>query len=240
MHKSRIQLHDHNRTNRAACRFAEKALDDYLLARLGIQHGLVSSFEVSTTSIEKLVKSYLLFRDPSFCGSPEKLYRALTSRSRLSGRSREHGHDVDIAIRMAADLGLTSSEDLRRRLSRINSYYARRYPDNGGPTSLSSTELQDIDEAVFEIWDFFEQINADYYYVCGISMPVYAFVSGMLTGISYLPDNFRIMSSGNLAYARRKQHLEAGARERLLSWYGEQLARLNRSSASVRLNLGEL
>jgi hypothetical protein len=51
------------RTNRAAWQFAWKASDDYLLARTGMLNGLWSAFEMATQSVEKLLKSYLLFVD---------------------------------------------------------------------------------------------------------------------------------------------------------------------------------
>ncbi len=221
MHESKLELMDFNRRNRAASRFAEKALDDYLLARFGIQHGLSSGFEMSTQGIEKLLKSYLLFRDPHLSGSAEKLYKALLSRSKRLGRRTEFGHDVEAALSMAADLGLACSDDLGRRLTRINSYYARRYPDCGGPSSLDSGEVDDVDEAVFEIWDSFHEINQDYYYVCGISTPVYATLSRSLRRISYVPHDFLILSGRNLAYAKRKQFLETGITERFFLWHGE-------------------
>jgi hypothetical protein len=204
------ELQEFNRRNGAAVEFADKALDDYLLARCGIQHFLVSAFEVSTQAVEKLLKSYLLFKDPRFGGSPERLKKALIARSKQLGRKKD-GHDVEVAVDLAAPLGLCCSTDLRRRLARINSYYGRRYPDCGGPTTLCGAELEDVDEAVFEIWDSFKEIHPDYYYRCGISRPV---CTWLMKGAD-LFHWFKIMSAGNLSYARRKESIEAGIEERL-------------------------
>lgn len=209
------ELVEFNGRNRQAYKFADKALDDYLLARLGIQHFLTSAFEMSTQAVEKLLKSYLLFKDPSLGGSAQKLRKAIKNRSKarfkLFGRKEEDGHDVEAALDLAARLGLSCSTDLRTRLARINDYYARRYPDCGGPTTLCGAELEDVDEAVFEIWDSFQAIHPDYYYVCGISKHVYA----LHVNDGDLFNWFRIMSAGNLSYARRKQSIEAGIKERL-------------------------
>jgi HEPN domain-containing protein len=212
---ARSELAQFNRRNRAAVMFAEKALHDYLYARYGIQGGFLSAFEMSTQAVEKLLKSYLLFKDPHCAGSAEKLKKALIARSKALGRSREPGHDVEAALDMAAGLGLSCSADLRGRLGRINTYYAGRYPDSSGPGALYSTELQDIDEAVFEIWDSFQAINPDYYYVCGISMPVYSF---LMNGTDER-NRFGIMSTRNLSYARRKEFIEAGIKERCAAWF---------------------
>lgn len=210
------ELLEFNRRNRAAMMFGEKALHDYLYARFGIQHGFWSAFEMSSQAVEKLLKSYLLFKDCCFGGSAEKLRRALIARSKALGHSKGTGHDVEAALDMAAALGLACPTDLRPRLQRINAYYAARYPDGYGPGAVYSAELEDIDEAVFEIWDSFRQINADYYYVCGISMPVYALLANRSDPFSW----FCSMSNRNLAYAKRKECIEAGIKERLASWYG--------------------
>jgi hypothetical protein len=70
--RTKEDLQEFNGKNGVAVQFAEKAKDDYLLARSGIQEGLFSAFEVATHGLEKLLKAYLLFRDESLAGSAQK------------------------------------------------------------------------------------------------------------------------------------------------------------------------
>src|SRR5687767_11309493 len=168
-----VDLLEFTRQNKDAGKFAYKASEDYLLARLGMSDALWSSFEMATQAVEKLLKAYLLFTDSSLSGKAENVRKAIAARARLRGRTQELGHDVAAALELAKENGLPGSPDLEGRILRINAYYERRYPNGGWLGSLSTGEITDVDEAVFEIWDAFKDINADYHYACGILMPVY-------------------------------------------------------------------
>ena len=104
---------------------------------------------------------------------------------------------------------------------RIDSYYERRYPGLG-PQSLASAEVEDLDEAIFEVWDAFEAINPDYYYTTGIMWPVYSYLTDIehegkpsTLSIRY----FAFMTDANLAYERRRARVEDGVNERFARWY---------------------
>jgi DNA-binding NarL/FixJ family response regulator len=154
--------------NRDAWQFAYKASQDYLLTRLGMKNGMSSSFEMATQAIEKLLKSYLLFTDLTLGGDAEKVRSSVSAKAKGLGRKHEPGHDVEAALDLAIENGMRITAGLRSRVVRINGYYAHRYPRNGYgyPTAgLSTAEISDVDKAVFEIWDAFKAINADYYYL---------------------------------------------------------------------------
>jgi hypothetical protein len=210
------------RKHPSAWKFATKASHDYLLARWGIQNALWSGFEMATQATEKLLKSYLLFADPSFSGKVEEVRKAVSKESRNLGRTQELGHDVEACLQLAANAGFLASEDLGMRIKRINSYYSLRYPDNDeSPKSLGTDEINDIDEAIFEIWDVFKAFNEDYFYTCGIMMPIY---SKMLNNLSdstnpMMNHSFSIMTQDNNSYSSRKDILEKGIQNRLQSWY---------------------
>lgn len=210
-------LLEFNRNNRTAVKFADKATDDYLLARLGFQQALCSACEVATQAVEKFLKAYLLFRDPSLAGSAEIVRKAVERTARGLGRKKERGHDVEAALDLSIIWQLPCSNDLRMRLNRINSYYDLRYPDSGGPTALGSSEIRDIDEAVFEIWDAFEAVNADYYHACGLMRPIYGHFIHVKNPLA--AHFFNVMTSNNQSWENRRYRLEHGIGERLLKWY---------------------
>jgi hypothetical protein len=209
------------RSNKQAWRFAWKATDDYLLARFGMLNGLWSSFEMATQATEKLLKGYLLFTDSALCGDADKVRRAVSHKAKGLGRRQEFGHDIEACIALASAAGLPSSTDLSARLVRIKSYYSQRYPDTAELKSLSAGEVDDVDRAIFEIWDAFKTINGDYYYTCGVSMPVYA-IHVDRHGAQHNPISqhvFQILTFKNKAYEMRQHDLEAGIEKRLAEWY---------------------
>jgi len=219
--KTQAALQNFLRLNRDAWMFANKASDDYLLARFGLLNALWSGFEIVTQATEKLLKSYLLFADVSLKGSADEVRKAVSKESKSLGRTYELGHDVEACLSLADRAGLSVSKDLEGRIKRINDYYALRYPDNGGPTSLATHEVNDVDEAIFEIWDAFEKFNEDYFYVCGIMSPVYGELQlrhheGV---IPFVQHPFKIMTEGNKSYNTRKAKLEGGIQTRLKAWY---------------------
>lgn len=208
------------RSNKDAWRFVWKATDDYLLARFGILNALWSGFEMATQATEKLLKGYILFTDRALSGDADKVRRAVDAKARALGRTQERGHDVEACIVLASAAGLPYSIDLRPRLARINSYYSQRYPDGAELQSLSTKEVEDVDEAIFEIWDAFKTINEDYYYTCGVSMPVYMIHAdrhgGRHNPLAQHP--FQILSLKNKAYEMRRRDFETGIEKRL-AWY---------------------
>ena len=176
---------------------------------------------MATQALEKLLKSYLLFQDGTLGGSGDAVRRAVSARARAEGRSSEPGHDVQSALTLAEAFGFTCSPALRTRVVRIDSYYELRYP-GGRPRSLSAAEGEDVDEAIFEVWDAFEAINADYYYTTGIMWPIYAYMTDIKhrgepspLGIKY----FAFMTQENRAYERRRARIENGIVERFERWY---------------------
>jgi hypothetical protein len=205
------ELQNFLRSNKHAWRFVWKATDDYLLARFGILNALWSGFEMATQATEKLLKGYLLFTDRSLAGDAKKVRLEVKSKAKTLGRTQEMGHDVEACIFLASAAGLPCSTDLGARLTRINSYYSQRYPDTAELASLSTNEVDGVDEAIFEIWDAFKNINGDYYYTCGVSMPVYAIHSERHGGRNnpIAQHTFQILTLKNKAYEMR-QSVNAG------------------------------
>ena len=240
--KTKIAFQNFLRQNSDAWQFAEKASDDYLLARCGLLNNLWSSFEMATQATEKLLKSYLLFTDLSLQGSQEAVrlavssesktlgrrkesgHNAVSSESKTLGRRKESGHNIEACLSLAEKAGLPLSTVLKNQIARINDYYNLRYPNtnnDNSPLSLSTSELNDFDAAVFEIWDAFESIDEDYFYVHGIMSHVYSKVRSDRSSRSSSPleNSFQIMTSRNKSYDDRKVKFEEGIYRRLEEWY---------------------
>ena len=212
------------RQNTDAWLLAEKASDDYLLARCGLSNNLWSSFEMATQSVEKLLKSYLLFTDSSLQGKADAVYRSVGKESKDLGRTTEAGHNIEACLSLAEKAGLPLSTVLKNQIARINDYYNLRYPNtnnDNSPLSLSTSELNDFDAAVFEIWDAFESIDEDYFYVHGIMLHVYSKVRSDRSSrsSSLLENSFQIMTSRNKSYDDCKAKFEEGIYHRLEEWY---------------------
>jgi hypothetical protein len=205
-------LHTFLRGNKAAWQFAAKGTEDYLLARLGIQNALWSSFEMATQAIEKILKSYLLFVDSTLAGSADSVRRAISTKSRGIGQLQEAGHNVEAALALAEVAGMTVTQDLRDRILRINSYYGRRYPDGNGPVSVSTEEIKQLDQTIFELWDAFKVINADYYYTSGLLGPIYGarLVETNPVPNPYVAKKFLLLVSQNQAFNLRAHDINSG------------------------------
>jgi hypothetical protein len=220
-------LKDFIRKNDGGQQFALKALEDYLFTRLGMMNNMWSSFEMATQTIEKLLKSYILFTDSTLGGVPDNVRKAVSDQAKMRGRRQERGHDVEAALDLAERHGMPCSVDLRPRVERINAYYAGRYPNGGKPLPLDTKEISDVDEAVFEIWDAFKSINADYYYVHGIMNPVYTdrhikrHVNhfGQDPVYATVEQAFDILTLRNKPYEARQSELESAIAERLDAWF---------------------
>lgn len=192
------ELREFLRENQRGWKLAWKAREDYKLARLGMVSGAWSAFEMGEQAVEKLLKSFIVFRDPS-------------------AKVRELGHDTTACLEAACAAGLTASEDLERTAERLRELYRRRYPDiPGAPQSLSTGEVHALDRAVFEIWDGVEAIQSDYYFVSGLLVDVYG---ARLKPSDWADAQDRIVTAGNKAYAVRRDRLQAGIDERLRVWY---------------------
>jgi hypothetical protein len=204
-----------------AWQFAVKASDDYLLARCGLLNNLWSSFEMATQATEKLLKSYLLFKDSSLRGSGESVRLAVAKESRTLGRKNEAGHNIKACLSLSRNVGLPITTALENRLARIDDYYSLRYPNDNSTSSLSTSELNDFDAAIFEIWDAFESIDEDYFYIHGIMSHVYSkILRDRKSGSSSILENpFQIMTSHNKSYNDRKAKFEEGIYRRLEEWY---------------------
>lgn len=85
-------------------------------------------------------------------------------------------------MELARENGLSASTDLAARIVRINGYYENRYPEGYGLGSLDCRSIVEVDEAVFEIWDSFKAVNADYYYTAGLMIPVISVMSETCRG----------------------------------------------------------
>jgi hypothetical protein len=221
------RLHDFLGKSKAGWQFAYKASEDYLLTRLGMMNNMWSSFEMATQAIEKLLKSYVLFTNSTIGGDPEKVRKAVSAKAKVLGRVKEFGHDVEAALDLAIESGMPSTVYLRSRVARINGYYSNRYPDDGAPLPLDTAEISDVDEAVFEIWDAFKGLYADYYYVHGIVHPVYANLH-LKHHVEHLGQNlvyptmeqaFDILTLRNESYEARKSEFESAIAERLGAWF---------------------
>tara|TARA_R110002072_G_scaffold28296_13_gene91102 strand:- start:377 stop:1063 length:687 start_codon:yes stop_codon:yes gene_type:complete len=213
-------LQDFLRANANGWQLVWKAREDYLFCRLGMTHAMWSSFEMATQAIEKLLKGYSLMRDPSFSGDIKPLLKAIRTAAKARGRTSEFGHDVEACLDVAQVAGLPVSSDLAGRVATINSYYARRYPDNASaPNTLSTGQIGDVDKTVFEIWDAFKAINEDYYYTTGMFTDAYAVAvqpSGSTT------TNFQILTARNAAYATRQADVREEIRTRIKTWYDQE------------------
>ncbi|GBO53932.1 hypothetical protein APA_1880 [Pseudanabaena sp. lw0831] len=218
--KTKKAFQEFLRQNIDAMQFAEKASDDYLLARCGLLNNLWSSFEMATQSVEKLLKSYLLFTDSSLQGKAHAVYRAVGKESKDLGRTTEAGHNIEACLSLAEKAGLPLSTVLENQIARINAYYNNRYPNDDSPSLLSTSELDSFDAAIFEIWDAFESIDEDYFYVHGIMAHVYSkLLRDRRSSSSLLENSFQIMTSGNNSYNVRKAKFEEGIYRRLEEWY---------------------
>ncbi len=76
------------------------------------------------------------------------------------------------------------------------------------------------DEAIFEIWDAFQVINRDYYFACGIMIPVFVLRQTQ----RHEPENvvgqrwFNILTDQNDSYESRREQLERGITDLLDNW----------------------
>ncbi|GAB5546994.1 MAG: hypothetical protein SangKO_067540 [Sandaracinaceae bacterium] len=196
---TREQLAEFLRQNRDAWQLAWKAREDYKLARIGMACGAWSAFEMGEQAVEKLLKSYVVFKEP------EVKLKAL-------------GHDTTACLDAALRHGLAATDELVRTAERLRDLYRRRYPGTPDtPRSLSTGEMHDLDRAMFEIWDNFEPLQPDYYYVSGLLVDLYG---ARLQPSASAEAQAGYLTRANDAYATRRHRLHAGIDLRLAAWYG--------------------
>ncbi len=205
------------RANQAAWRFIAKATDDYLLARIGMFPSLTSAFGLATQAVEKYLKGYLLFQDEKLAGSPDNVRLAVTQKAKAMGRNQERGHDIEAAFALATEFGFSCSQALHERIQRLNQFFAMRYP-YGGPTSYGGNDVHEFDAAVFDIWEAFKSIDANYYYEAGPFDPVYSlrFAEYHSQANNHVRSRFEILTRDNITYSRRKVEIESGVRDLLI------------------------
>jgi hypothetical protein len=207
------------RRNSAAWQFACKACDDYLLARVGLQTGLWSGFEMTTQATEKLLKAYLLLTDASLKGQAHILRRTVSKASTRRGRTRATSHDIEACLMLATDHGFIAPSGLAARFKRINDYYELRYPSDRN-MSLSSSELHDVDEAVFSIWDEFSKIRLEFYLTSGVLRPVYGIrLRPNMSSSSPCDREFAVLTAFNAAYVSRRGKIEEQMTQLISEWY---------------------
>jgi hypothetical protein len=96
-----------------------------------------------------------------------------------------------------------------------------RYPYGDAPTRYGGNDIHEYDEAVFEMWVAFKDVNTDYYYASGPLSPVY---SVMLSDRHRQPTDlqllrFNILTQRNFAYASRRVEIESGISDLLARRY---------------------
>lgn len=118
------------RKNQLAMLMLHQADQDYMASRCCILSGLFSGFILACQAIEKTLKAFICLSG----GVSGSSHSPLTLKNTLKGL-----HDFD----------LDKHDDL---LNRLYAHYQRRYPDNSdGSTSMSTTELVEIDELWIEL-----------------------------------------------------------------------------------------
>jgi hypothetical protein len=124
-------MDDFTRKHSRATLLLLKAAHDYAEARCLLLNGLFGGLAIGAQTIEKLLKAYLLFHDPT------------RDVKRLS-------HSLERLLKEADSL------EPQLRLSRYDSlvkkfaaHYATRYPDDpAGSTSMTTADLLELDEMV--------------------------------------------------------------------------------------------
>jgi len=88
------------------------------------------------------------------------------------------------------------------------------------------------DEALFEIWNGFKPINADYYYITGIMGPVYSLLLNRYSTRDQKSDpsrnswatrfhdhQFNVLTYNNNSYRAKGRDFGGGILDRLNAWY---------------------
>lgn len=174
-------------------------LDDYLLARVGLQSGLFASFIPAHQAVEKYLKAYLIISSNGRYGDIPALKKALKKRGvpRISGLPEAHNLNALYAW-VQEVRGITTAPP--SILKTMNDNYVGRYPDNqrGGSYSSSTAELTQLDALMYEIWSWFEPLNRYLYLTHGVSMPTHVAIRSPASPFNY---QYHILAKGNDAHA---------------------------------------
>ncbi|WP_143151118.1 HEPN domain-containing protein [Agrobacterium pusense] len=174
-------------------------LDDYLLARVGLQSGLFASFIPAHQVVEKYLKAFIIISSAGRYSDIPALKRALKTRAipKISGLPETH--NLAALYAWAQEVrGCTSAAP--PILGTLNDRYIGRYPDNerGGPQSASTAMLAQLDALIHDIWTWFEPLNPHLYLTHGISMPTHLAILNPASPFNY---QYAILSKGNEAHA---------------------------------------
>lgn len=131
------ELIEFNRDHSTALEFMAVATDDYTACRCCLLHGLFPGLRLGAEAVEKYLKAFILFHDPSV--------------------EMKYGHRIkEIAAAAGAIESRIESRFNPVRFSeifdRLETHYRNRYPDARNFTREASTaELADIDELILYI-----------------------------------------------------------------------------------------
>jgi HEPN domain-containing protein len=156
----------HGRDCNAAYFFKQSA-EDYAAARCCLLHGLFPGFVMAEQAVEKLIKAFIFFTDPSF--KPK----------------RGRGHDLPSLVTvMCSQYGHVSLAPYEKTIELLQSSYDRRYPDSEtAPQSRMTAQLRDVDDLYIYLLDQ-SPITGDLRYQIGAWPHLYA----AYLGISKMPD----------------------------------------------------
>lgn len=174
-------------------------LDDYLLARVGLQSGLFASFIPAHQAVEKYLKAFIILSSAGRYSDIPTLKKALKTRAvpKISGLPEAHNLSALYAWALEARGYNTATPSI---LGTLNDRYVGRYPDNerGGLQSASTAMLTQLDALIHEIWDWFEPLNPHLYLTHGIAMPTHLAILNPTSPFNY---QYIILSKGNEAHA---------------------------------------
>jgi len=173
-------------------------LDDYLLARVGLQSGLFASFIPAHQAVEKYLKAFLIISSDGRYSDIAALKKALKTRAvpKISGLPEAHNLAALYAWAQEVRGRTTATPSI---LGTMNDRYVGRYPDNerGGPRSASTAMLTQLDALMYEIWSWFEPLNPHLYLTHGISMPTHQAILNPASPFNY---QYIILAKGNEAH----------------------------------------
>ncbi|MEM5451526.1 HEPN domain-containing protein [Paraburkholderia guartelaensis] len=166
--------------DRNASYFFKQSAEDYAAARCCLLNGLFPGFVMAEQAVEKLIKGFILFMDPSF--KPKK----------------SKGHDLASLITVLCSYyeHITLAQ-YERTIELLQSSYDGRYPDSGSASLAHMTsQLHDVDDLYIYLLDQ-SPITGDLRYRIG----AWPFLYTAYLGITNMPDP-KWMMFNNLA-ARR-------------------------------------
>lgn len=153
--------------DRNAGYFFKQSAEDYAAARCCLLNGLFPGFVMAEQAVEKLIKGFIFFMDPSF--KPKK------------GK----GHDLpSLAAVMCSHYGHVSLAPYEKTIELLQSSYDGRYPDSGTYSQAHMTaQLRDVDELYIYLLDQ-SPITGDLRYQVGAWPHLYT----AYLGITNMPD----------------------------------------------------